>query len=438
MKSNVIICLAILAIGLVSCNEEYFDNDRYVSLVTEDFPVENVDAEHDWRTVRTVTATVDLSASPTGTYTLGVFDSNPNTGSSNLLTSVAVNGSATFKFDVPIAVGDQVYLLAVGTSQVALNSFYTISSDNTLSVASTGESTGAASASDYDEMEYTFCFEDNFPSPDDYDYNDLVAGVKMEKLPAGAATGDGVNDVIKLKVTLRALGTTKHIGACMRLVGLNAGVLQPEYTTEGTFYNNPLVTYTTIVPDNTRRPTSYFTALNGSDQCIVLFNDGHYAINGGVDLDRENFGVRIYYNTVKDTTYVNFMDVVEQTNEYTITFNGSGSQEFNNFTPSDIDLFMIESYNSGTYEVHTYPYKRSTVYHEWLTDNNAYTDNIPWAFMIPGNFKYAKEGTCIGSYATNVLGGAYQIYTRSFGEWARDHTRATNWYNYPASAMIYK
>lgn len=434
--------MVFLTLGLASCDEEYFENDRYAQYIADNFPVDDIDREHDWRTVRTVSATIDLTASAAEVYTVGVFDRNPAEGDSHLLTNAAVRGSATFSFDVPIALGNRVYVQAANGTDVPFAGYYTIGSDNTLNVASTSVSTGVISTAAYDIMEYTFCFEDNFPAPSDYDFNDLVASVKMEKIPAGLPSSTSENDVINLSVTLRALGTTQHVGACMRLVGLSADVLQGEFGNTGEFANNPAVTYTTIVPDNSSRPTTYFTAKNGSDQCIVLFNDGHYAINGGVDLDRENFGIRYYYNTIRESEvdYETSLGVTvsEKTNEYIITFNGSGSQEFNDFTESDIDMFLIESYNSGTYEVHTVPYKQSMVYHEWLTDENIYTDNFPWVLMAPGKIRYASEGNPIGSYTSNVLSGAFQMYGHSFGEWARDHTDATDWYDYPTAAMIYR
>ena len=295
-------------------------------------------------------------------------------------------------------------------------------------------------------QKYTFCYEDNFPVPGDYDFNDLVLAVSMEKYPAGTDLTDEdnvENDVIKVSVTIEAVGSTEQLAGCMRLKGCTSSMLQPEFKYEQQeFFGNPNISNSNYVPVNEASPTTYETMQSGSDQYIVLFNDAHYAISG-IDSDTENYGTRLMYNTLEDKTNTKGDVVVEKTNVYKIIFDGSDHNTFDNFTVEDnLDIFIVETYNSIYFEVHTYEFKLDEVISGWnnygVGEASAYEDNYPWAIAVPVDFKYPIEWTAIGTYNSSVLGGAYQTSGHSFGEWAADATQATDWYNYPTSGLVYE
>ena len=63
-------------------------------------------------------------------------------------------------------------------------------------------------------MRMTYCYEDNFPVPGDYDFNDVVLGLKMEKKPRRNGAS---RDTLVLKVEVKAVGATEPIGAALRL-----------------------------------------------------------------------------------------------------------------------------------------------------------------------------------------------------------------------------
>ena len=59
-------------------------------------------------------------------------------------------------------------------------------------------------------MAYTYCYEENFPEPGDYDFNDVVMRLSMERTGKKEMT---------IEVTLTAVGASKALAGALRLVG---------------------------------------------------------------------------------------------------------------------------------------------------------------------------------------------------------------------------
>ena len=276
---------------------------------------------------------------------------------------------------------------------------------------------------------YTFCFEDNFPEPGDYDFNDVVARVSMQKFPC-AAGSEKQRDTLEVTIDLTAVGATKQIASALRLVGVNAGMVEGKYKLDDSFHPNPNNELKDIIPWNEKTGKEFLTQREGTDIYIPLFNDAHYAINGGTYEYQ-----RYFYNTLKDANHERARYTDPKRNVYRIIFKDN-KEAFNNFSAANLDLFIIEGYNGSWYEVHTYPYKNAKVIHNYPENNVVY----PWALMIPGNFKYPYEFVQIGSYLNGVKKGAYQTDGHSFAEWALDpsHNTATDWYNYPLSGQVWE
>ncbi|MGN0220635.1 MAG: LruC domain-containing protein [Prevotella sp.] len=291
-----------------------------------------------------------------------------------------------------------------------------------------------------DGMTMIHCYEDNFPEPGDYDFNDVVLGLKMEKCPRRSGSK---RDTLVIKVEVKAVGATKSIGAAIRLKDVKSRHVSGDFKLSSeadrkmfNFYDIEI--YNRTIKPNPEGSRKYLTAINSQDLVIPLFNDAHYAITGGL---KENGDVkRRFYNTVADRSNakgeVIGADMLPE-NEYKILF--TDAQAFNQFVINDVDLFIIEEYNGAFFEVHTYQYKQDEVVHNWRNGSDAYADNYPWGLAVPSaSFRYPIEWTAIGSCLTNnVFGGAYQTAGHSFIEWARDHTKATDWYNYPTSGLVY-
>ena len=282
-------------------------------------------------------------------------------------------------------------------------------------------------------LTYMYCFEDNFPDAGDYDFNDAVLTVTPS-----------VNDkVVTLTVSLKAVGATKTLGAAIRLVGINSSdltsmeVTQPFASPEGQgmgTYNN-IDTQETFVPGG-------FPPNNTSSMVVVLFKDAHWAMNptqasvGGVQ--------RKFYNTVKRTVNnANAAYVDAPVAIYTLTFNDA--EKAKDMLKNEIyDVFIVEPYGSSYWEVHTIPYKTDQVITPMKPDGyaEAYGSLTPWAVAVPitatSNFKYPIEWQVIGTKHSGVLGGAYQTAGHAFGEWAENHTMATDWYEYPTSGLVFE
>ena len=280
-------------------------------------------------------------------------------------------------------------------------------------------------------VEYTFCYEDNFPEAGDYDFNDCVMSIQFD------TDDSGTNDVINLTVNLKAVGATEQIAAALRFNGISASQISSISIESQEFSSNANTRYSGYVPTQEPSPTTIYTMTGGTDAYMVLFNDAHYAISG-VDQDEayvNNGGSRMMYNTLQDKTNTRGDTVSVKTNTYKITLNGkySGLSEL---TAEDLDLFIIEQFNGAYFEVHTYPYKTNEVVHEWGGSN--YDDVYPWAIMVAGDFKYPIEWTPIaqkeGSVTINSSSTAYP----KFANWAQDHTTDTDWYEYPTSGYVYE
>ena len=194
--------------------------------------------------------------------------------------------------------------------------------------------------------------------------------------------------------------------------------------------------YNKILSQSEKGDRRFLTALSTQEMVIPLFNDAHYAINGGV---KENGDTkRRFYNTIVNPNEKgeNFAAADLPENTYAIYFKDPNA--FNNFKIEDVDLFIIEEFNGTCYEVHTYPYKQDEVTRKWHNGSTAYSDNYPWGLAVPSDFRYPIEWTPIGTCPiNNVVGGAYPLKGHSFSEWAKDHTKATDWYEYPMPDLVY-
>ena len=81
----------------------------------------------------------------------------------------------------------------------------------------------------YQPLSYTYLYEEEYPEPGDYDYNDLVLRVSQQR------TGE---KQITINVTISAVGASKMIASCIRLVGYRFQDIDSVYTTTGKSFNS--------------------------------------------------------------------------------------------------------------------------------------------------------------------------------------------------------
>ena len=319
-------------------------------------------------------------------------------------------------------VGAQPYFRLDAASGAKMTSY------NGANVTLSDEGCGAAYVGTPDEEEreetpmgFRFCFEDNFPDAGDYDFNDVVLTVTPT-----------VNDkTLTIKVSLDAVGATKTIGAAMRLLRVSNDDLDSYSVTQG--FESPegqgFGDY-----DNIESGETFLTDRKSpnktSNMVIVLFKDAHWAINpvktssGTVD--------RTFYNTVKLGDYYE-RNVGVKTATYTLVF--KDADKANQMLAENLyDVFIVEPYNGSYWEVHTVENGFKTLQVITPTKpegySQAYGDNMPWAIMVSGDFKYPYEWKSI----TN----AYKEPGHSFAEWAENSSTATDWYDHPTSGLVFE
>ena len=272
-----------------------------------------------------------------------------------------------------------------------------------------------------------YCFEDNFPEMGDYDLNDAVITV--------TPTTNGTTTV-QLRVSLDAVGATKQIAAALRVKGLNDSDVASctrEGNLDADFPTNASVRI--IESTDIQLPASMKTS---SDLVLPLFNNAHWTL--GRTITSVGSVENVFLNTVKrDNAYQQKRNDIEPAvATYTITLKDAAKAAL--FTQENLDVFIVEGYNGGYWEVHTVPFKTDEVLSAYVKNVMAkYNDNVPWAICVPGNdFKYPIEWQSIGIKEGSVITGAYQEYGHSFAEWAEDHTKATDWYKYPTAGLVYE
>lgn len=271
-----------------------------------------------------------------------------------------------------------------------------------------------------------YCFEDNFPEMGDYDFNDAVFTVTPTL--NGTAT-------VTLQVSLDAVGATKQIAAALRIKGLldsdvesctRRGNLDANFPTNA---SQRIIGSSSITLSVSKKTTN--------DLVLPLCENAHWSL--GQTRASDGSVQNWFLNTVKrdDQLAEKRNDVAPAVVTYTIKLKDKAKTAL--FKQENIDLFIVEGHNGGYYEVHTVPFKTDEVLVEYLKNiADKYTDNIPWAICVPGDFKYPLEWHIIGVSDGGVISGAYKEFGHSFAEWAKDHTKATDWYKYPTATDVYE
>lgn len=431
MKRNATVALlavALLAVLMPSCTNNYFNEERYEDLVKSTFPVSDIDSLHDWNLLKTVNAVFDLSASPAGKYVVDLYDGNPSDSSTKKLATGVVSGYGSFKFN--LGKDDdrtRLYAVAYDGENCVLNGFspFTGSTLFVQSEPSAGFSRPDAIVAK--DVEYTYCFEETFPEGGDFDFNDVVMGVTISKIPKAGSLG---GHVVELTIRLRAVGGFRPLAASLRIADVTPEMLAPTFSMPRKGWD--FFVYADYFIDD---PKGEIRKCKNGDARIDLFNDAHYALNGG-KLDKSGTQVpRYYINTQLEMEEPEWESADVKTSTYRIEF--LDEEAFNEFNFTDIDLFLISSYNASFYEIHTPPYFGLRAVKDYPT--NIYY--IPWALVVPELIQYPLEGIPMGKFSSdlNYYEGAYQQTQYSFGAWARNRNNvaAWGWYHYPNDKSVY-
>lgn len=298
---------------------------------------------------------------------------------------------------------------------------------------------------------YRFCFEDNFPTPGDYDFNDCVITVYPKV--------EGTN--VELTVSLDGVGATKTIGAALRLVGINeSDITSASCDADLNSGQQSGSVYARVTPvkelgTNVFAVTDKGFANDGSmitDLVVRLFDNAHYAMSGGTSYDSK------FYNTVSPSDPLageSYVDNTKSSRTMTFTFKVSDEDKAQKFRKQETyDVFIVENHNGKTYEVHTFSYKFDEVLGTYYGDGtkltaykNTVTANYPWAVCVPHSskapFYYPREWWSISGTKiqegqdTENYGGTPAVYP-DFKSWAADKTQSQDWYKHPEEDRVFK
>ena len=142
MNNKLILSTIAVSALLSSCSDtDYFDQERYNQIIEDAFPIKGVSSDQNWATTRVVSASVSTAKLTCDAYTLNIYDKNPMTEGSKLLSTTTVEGNAMVNFNLPYAAGNYVFVTMDGQNGREINGYFKVSDNNTVTI---GETTRAA------------------------------------------------------------------------------------------------------------------------------------------------------------------------------------------------------------------------------------------------------------------------------------------------------
>lgn len=422
-RNNTILLLIATALGLSleSCNKEMFDQQVYDTIITQEFPIDPIDQTHNWELSTRRSIVIKANANMENMEKVMVLSKDPLTSTDAQImaetTATTEGGLHTLLFAAPSA--QTTFYAAVKTTdkQYAVVPFTTSTREVSFESKTVGTLKG-----DLDYYSFTYCFEENFPEPGDYDFNDCV--MRMSVMP-----GTKKNQV-KLIVTLAAAGAKKQIAAAVRLKGYKASDIESVEIEEGNAFDDGYPLTPRSIPDG-----STFQQGRNGEPVIRLFEDAMWCLTREQPSDN---GVLTRYNvnvTRQENETNKKVEPVKRT--YIINFKetSNATSMLQNVLTDNLDPFIVVPYNSNYWETHTYQDRLAMVLYEYH-DQTAI--RITWALCVPsGTFRWPLEGLLIGSYKNGILTGAYREFSHSFGEWAAKKENSRDWFDYPTVSEVY-
>ena len=419
----VFIVVAALTIGGASCSKDIYDEKKHYEIIKYVSPVDSVDQKHTWQLSNYNTYSVDVNAG-IGVQKLELYTDNPvESINAEMLTRTFVEDGQQVELSasVPSILTTLYAALVDGDGNYTVTSFSPMVRYVDFSNLIATKEPPVLNKPKI--MAYTYCYEEDFPEPGDYDFNDVVMRISLER------TG---KKEITIETTLTAVGASKPLAGALRLVGYRYEDIDSVVAVNGKTLNInvPKTCYELIDTDD--------ILLKGRNKeaVINLFLDAHWAIGDDIQTVNDDF-IRKKYNvarTFSDSYEVTFAKTVA----YKVYFKNESALD--DFTQEKIDPFLITYYAGARLEIHQDEFKDAQIFYNY---NTITFKDIPWALKIPTRyFQYPLEGNQIGfrkraEDGTAALFGAYMTMGHSFGEWVENHDSCLDWYEYPTSNRVY-
>lgn len=417
MKRLLYLIVSIIGVSTIlgtgtSCKREMFNEEEYDTLIKNSSPVDTVDPNHTWSLTESNTIKVTVNAG-VDTKKIQILNDNPLTSeSAQVITQMDANEGDQVRLGISYpSYRDVLYLAGVDSEGK-----YTIAtfnpSDNEVDFKNmiiVQRQLGYTPQPQY----YAFCYEQEYPEPGDYDFNDVVMHIALER----AST-----NVMYVHVRLAAVGADQQLAGCIRLPEIPFEEIDSVWTVNGASFNQDITSQYMMV---LKERDLLLKGLNG-EPVLNLFADAHWATGDNLDA---NYGMfkRKQYNVTK-TTGSDAQLMVPR--EIVFGMRVKKGDLLTSMSLDNIDPFIIRQYNGSNMEIHTYDYRKINALNSY---NFIDAGNIPWALKIPyGWFCHPLHGVNIGfrleGQGTQYLFGAYRRSGNSFGEWSMNHLVSLRWF----------
>ena len=416
-KTNriILVGIAILTLGVMSCNKNVYDEEKHEELIRYQSPVDSVDQQHEWRLSSTRTYSLSIDAG-SDIKKVMLLTSNPLTDrTAEIMTQREISREQKINLSASVPyLLTELYAALVDSK----GNYYVTSANSDDTAISFADATVGKPLAAPTPLTYTYIFEENFPEAGDYDFNDLVVRLSQER------TGE---KEITFRVTLAAVGADKQIAFAIRLIGYRFQDIDSVKTPdEHTFNENVPEPFRQLIPSN-----DLLVQGRNKEAVLNIFAHAQYATGDDITNEYGTYTKKKYNVTREYTDNTPIVPVVTKT--FVVYFNKSTG--LNNLTFDMIDPFIITEYNGAKMETHLTEYNDAQTLYEYNTPK---FKDLPWALRIPSRyFSYPLEGCEIGFKKKGYMFGAYMTKGHSFGEWAEDHKNFLDWYLYPTSSEVW-
>ncbi|MGL4519162.1 MAG: LruC domain-containing protein [Phocaeicola sp.] len=259
---------------------------------------------------------------------------------------------------------------------------------------------------------YTYAFEDNYPQPGDYDFNDVVLDVLAPRRNGNK---------IELEITLQALGATKHLGAGIRVLGETARLIQSVayYGADVERFKSTWGGANEVLMGGVN--SRGFELDCGDDLVIPLFGDGHAVFgattrgminttSGQITFAPRTMIVELKFNTGNDTKDFSLENSLDFFLTHTQVTTMTGSSYYQN---PRVEVHLFDQRDNPTHKGIVFDYIKEVA------------GKVTWAICAP-SFKYPLEFTSI----TTAYG--------RFESWAQAMDSNKDWHQYPTTGKTWR
>ena len=424
---KIVLC-AIIILQTIACKKDLYDKEQYERFIKYLSPVDSVDQRHDWKLTAKKQYCFKADAG-TNIKKVMVMDADPLTNKLvNVMNQTAVSDGASVQLPVSVPLSmSSLYAALVDADGRFYVTAFPVSQNEDISFASA--TSFNPSNTTLAPQTYTYCYEKDIPLVDDYDYNDLVIRLGIEKNLENPKQ-------VTLHLTVAAVGCTVQIAGYVRLCNYGPNEIENVTTVDGKTLNDGL-------PEGSKSLVQSINTFQWDRQdkeaVICMFADAHWAMNNNQETTPNSGSLmRKYYNTKSNYSYEEqdlYEILVYRKQDFIITF--KTEELARNFILEDIDPFIITTYNSARFETHLDYYKNAQVLYEYKLEQDI--KDLPWAVVVPTeSFAYPLEGMQMGFRKHTSSGAAFNdgAYP-DFGEWVENYKARLDWYTRPDEQKVW-